>query len=234
MMFNVGRLVEEKPSLIPQDRELGSFLDLLISIVKHQSLHVSIPALDLWVKLLGSSRTGDLPAVVSRIGSLLEICSQRLLRYEALIEDSSNPSILFLNEDVDTMPERHAFLGNYARFCNQIVEIVVQKRPVDALYHILSQADHVLDHLYDGEPPFQRKIEIHSQRQRLISKAQTYSKTSIPLLRLDSQFSVVEAALKGYAKWLLYHTDQALVSQFEDMKGLVNSVVGARACCHDL
>ena len=53
------------------------------------------------------------------------------------------------------MPERHAFLGNYARFCRQIVEMIVERQPADALYHILGQADQVLDHLYDGEPPFQ-------------------------------------------------------------------------------
>lgn len=157
MIHNVGRLLEEKPSLVPGDCDLGSFFDLLLSLVKNQSLHVSIPALHLWVKLLGSSKIGGSPAITSRIGELLEICSHRLIRYESLPEDSTNPSVIFLNEDVDTMPERHAFLGNYARFCNQIVEIIVQKRPVDALYHILAQADHVLDHLYDGEPSFQSK-----------------------------------------------------------------------------
>lgn len=156
MIFSIGRLLEERVSLIPQDSDLGSFFDLLLSIVKNQSLHVSIPALHLWVRLLGSSIIGSSPAVTIRIGELLEICSHRLLRYEALPENSTNPSIKFLNTDVDTMPERHAFLGNYTRFCNQIVEIIVQLQPVDALNHILEQADHVLNHLYDGERYFQR------------------------------------------------------------------------------
>lgn len=157
MIFNIGRLLEERPSLIAQDNDLGSFFDLLLSIVKNKSLHVSIPALHLWAKLLGSDKIGGSPAVTTRIGDLLETCSHRMIRYEGLPENSSNPSIIFLNDDVDTMPERHAFLGNYSRFCNQIVETIVQKQPVDALYHILSQADHVLDHLYDGEPSFQRE-----------------------------------------------------------------------------
>ncbi|MCJ1467281.1 hypothetical protein MMC07_005905 [Pseudocyphellaria aurata] len=187
MIFNIGRLLEERPSLVAQNNDLGSFFDLLLSIVKNKSLHVSIPALHLWTKLLGSDEIGSSPAVIARIGDLLETCSHRMIRYEGLPENSSDPSIIFLNDDVDTMPERHAFLGNYSRFCNQIVETIVQKQPVDALYHILSQADHVLDHLYDGEPSFQ---------------PQTYSKTSVPLLRIDAQFSVIEAALKGCAKWL--------------------------------
>lgn len=156
MIHNAGRLLEERPSLIPQENDLGRFFDLLLSIVKNQSLHVSIPALHLWVKILGSDKIGGSPAVIARVGELLETCSHRLVRYESLPEDSNNPSIIFLNADVDTMPERHAFLGNYTRFCNQIVESIVQKQPHDALYHILAQADHALDHLYDGEAAFQR------------------------------------------------------------------------------
>lgn len=168
MVFSVGRLLEERPSLVAQESDLGSFFDLLLSIVKNKSLHVSIPALHLWAKLLGSDKIGGLPAITARIGDLLETCSHRMIRYEGLPENSSNPSIIFLNGDVDTMPERHAFLGNYSRFCNQIVETIVQKQPVDALYHILSQADHVLDHLYDGEPSFQRQHTRPLIRSKLI------------------------------------------------------------------
>lgn len=155
MVFNIGRLLEERHSFVPEGSNFGGFFDLLLNVMKNKSLHVSIPALHLWVKLLSSEKVGDSPAIMALISDLLETCSHRLVRFESLPVDSTNPSIIFLNEDVDTMPERHAFLGNYARFCNQIVELVVQKQPIDALYHILGQADHVLNHVYDGEPPFQ-------------------------------------------------------------------------------
>ena len=154
MVFNIGRFLEERPSIISQDSDLPNFFNLLLSILRSESLHVSIPILHLWTKLLSSS-LGDLPSVTAVTGSLLEICSQRLLKYEALPEDSSMPSIIFLNEDVDTMPERHAFLGNYSRFCHEIVGNIVQKQPFDAVYHILGQADQVLNNLYEGEPAFQ-------------------------------------------------------------------------------
>ena len=155
MVFNIGRLLEEKPSFVPEGSNLGEFFDLLLKVMKNQSLHVSIPALHILVKLLNSDDIGSSPAIMALFSGLLETCSHRLVRFESLPMDSSNLSIIFLNEDVDTIPERHAFLGNYARFCNQIVELVVQKQPIDALYHILGQADQVLDHVYDGEPPFQ-------------------------------------------------------------------------------
>lgn len=35
--------------------------------------------------------------------------------------------------------------------------------------------------------------------------AQNYSKTSLPVLRVDAQFTVVDAALKGYIKWRANH-----------------------------
>ena len=143
------------------ESDLSGFLDLLLEIARDDSLHVSIPMLHLWNKILDSEIVGDSPPVLNLIGPLLELCSQRLLRYEAFPEDSSVPSIVFLQEDVDTKPERHAFLGNYARFCNQIVESVVLKRPDDAMYHILSQADEVLAHLYDNEPAFDGRESSH-------------------------------------------------------------------------
>ena len=155
MVFAVGRHLEERPGLVADNCDLSSCFNLMITIMKAQSLHTSIPALHLWVKLLSSEHYSSLRSVTALAGELLEVCSQRMLRYESLPDNSANPSILFLNEDVDTMPERHAFLGNYSRFCHQIVGMIVEKQPADALYHLLGQADQVLDHLYDGEPPFQ-------------------------------------------------------------------------------
>ena len=118
-------------------------------------------------------------------GILLEICSRRLLRYEALPEDSNLPAIVFLNEDVDTMPERHAFLGNYARYCNDVVRSIVAQQPADAITHILSQAEGVLSSLYDGQAKFDPR---HC------------SKISLEALKVDAALSVVDAALKGFTR----------------------------------
>ena len=187
MIYEVGRLLEERPSFITGAYDLGAFFGLLLTIAEDQSLNVSISALHLWTKLLSSEIYAGLPALTALSSQLLELCSQRSIRYEALPEDSDNPCIAFLKEDFDTMPERHAFLGNYARFCKEIVMRIVEQQPADALYHILGRTDQMLTHLYEGEPSFQ---------------TQGYSKTSIPVLRTDAQLSVVEAALKGSVKWL--------------------------------
>ena len=154
MVHNVGRFLDERPLLISEQTDISHFLDLLMTMLHHQSLHVTIPIVHLWAKLLSSEHIGNTPPVMNHIAALLEVCSQRLLRYDALPNDSRIPSMIFLSEDVDTMPERHAFLGNYARFCNQIVQSIVAKQPFDALHYILSQAEQVLDTLYEGEPAF--------------------------------------------------------------------------------
>lgn len=200
MIYNLGRLLEERPDLVPIDSGLDNFLRLLINVAKNNSLQVSITALHVWVKILSSERLASSTPVASFMGELLEVCSQRVIKYEALPDDSPNPSIIFLNEDLDTMPERHAFLGNYMRFCKTIVERIVQQQPADALYHILSQAEQVITHLYDGEPAF---------------SVQTYSKTSVPFLKLDAQCSVVEAGLKGSSRWLIGQAEGAVGQEQE-------------------
>ncbi|KAL8951121.1 MAG: hypothetical protein Q9222_002893 [Ikaeria aurantiellina] len=202
LVYNIGRLLAERPNLVDIDTGFDHFLKLLVSIAKNNSLQVSITALHVWIKILGSDKLVSSVPVVSLIGDLLEVCSQRVIKYEALPEDSPNPSIIFLNEDLDTMPERHAFLGNYMRFCKMVTERIVQQQPADALYHILGQAEQVITHLYDGEPAF---------------SMQSYSKTSIPFLKLDAQCSVIEAALKGSVTWLTGRGGQAIGHEQEVM-----------------
>jgi len=71
-----------------------------------------------------------------------------------MLEESDDPSLIFLLEDIDTIPERHAFLGNYRRYSVQIIEFIVRQKQSEAIYHILSQVDQSMQHLYDGQQPF--------------------------------------------------------------------------------
>ncbi|KAH0542112.1 hypothetical protein FGG08_003492 [Glutinoglossum americanum] len=190
MISHLGNFIEQKPLLIPVGSDMPGFLNLMLNIMNHQSMTVSLPVLSTWVKLLRSDTTGQSDAFNPLVGSLLDICSRRLIKYESLPEDSDDPSLVFLLEDIDTMPERHAFVGIYRRYCVQVVETIVKRRPFDAMCHILAQTSHSLKTLYDGQPTFQ---------------AETYAKNSIPALRVDAHFTVVEAALKGYVKWVDSH-----------------------------
>ena len=125
--------------------------------------------------------------IQSMIGGLLETSCSRLIRYESLPEDTGDITLQFLNEDIDTVPERHAFLGNYRRFCADLIETLVRWIPVEATEHILGQATNILSNLYQNQPQFQ---------------PQTFAKNSPVVLKVDAQVTVIDAALKGYLKWL--------------------------------
>lgn len=190
MLSSLGDYFDRKFGKLPADAAREEFLQLLILVVQSQSLMVSIPVLVTWTRLLGNRVVGTSQFVTPMIGPLLETCSSRLVRYENLPEDTQDPTFLFLLEDTDTIPERHAFLGNYRRYSSQIIEAIVQLQLVDAVSHILGRTEDILQHLYDGHPP--------------LDKA-NYSKHSMPVLRVDAQCTVIESALKGYVKWRRRH-----------------------------
>ncbi|KAH8645639.1 armadillo-type protein [Xylariales sp. PMI_506] len=186
----LGNYMDRRFAVLPKDPErvaFQDFLHLLLLVFQSQSLVVSIPVLVTWTRLLGHRYIGrniaELPAF---IGPLLEVCGSRLIRYESLPEDNEDPTFLFLVEDTDTVPERHAFLGNYRRYSCQVIEAIVQLKIADAVGHILGQTENILEHLYDGQPAFDPT---------------NYSKSSAPVLRVDAQATVIEATLKGCTKW---------------------------------
>lgn len=186
----LGNYLDRRFASLPEEPDrvdFRGFLHLLLMVTQSQSLVVSIPVLVTWTRLLGHRSLGqniaEMPAFV---GPLLELCSARLVRYESLPEDTQDPTFLFLLEDTDTVPERHAFLGNYRRYASNVVEQIVQLKLADAVSHILGQTEQILQHLYDGQPAF---------------NPAGYSKTSTPVLRVDAQATVIEAALKGCMKW---------------------------------
>lgn len=179
--------IEQKPQSIPEGSDLPGIFSFLYDIMRNPSLVVSIPVLHCWTKLLRSRIVRDSDVVNSMVGGLLETCCERLVRYEALPEESEDVTLQFLNEDIDTVPERHAFLGNYRRFCADVVEVLVRRTPVEAMEHILDQATNRFENLYRGQPQFQ---------------PQAFSKNSIPVLQVDAQVTVIEAAVKGYMKWI--------------------------------
>lgn len=159
-MSNLGSFIEQKISAIPEDCDLPNLLNLFLSIAQSQSFVISIPILVTWTRLLRSDTIGESPTLAPLIAPLLELCSSRLLRFENMPEDSDDPSLVFLLEDIDTIPERHAFLGNYRRYNIQIIELIVRQKQSEAMYHILGQADHCMQHLYDFQAPFSGSLHL--------------------------------------------------------------------------
>lgn len=155
MLSYIAGFLEEKAFPIEgHEVNISFLLHLLVSVIQHQSLTVSIPVLHAFSKLMASERIGNMDVVTSLVPSLLGICTERLVRWESMPADSENPTVVFLNEDIDTTPEKHAFVGNYRRYCSSIIETTVLKRPEEAISHILGAVDGNLDNLYAGVEPF--------------------------------------------------------------------------------
>ncbi|KAF1737078.1 Protein MSN5 [Beauveria bassiana] len=154
MLSSLGDYFDRKFSRLPSAAAKESFLQLLLQVVQNSSLMVSIPVLVSWTRLLNRKDLGNGEILSPLIGPLLEVCSSRMVRYENLPDDNEDATFLFLQEDTDTLPERHAFLGNYRRYGSQVIEAIVQLKLVDAVSHILGRTEHILQHLYDGQPAF--------------------------------------------------------------------------------
>ena len=193
--------VAQHPALASNsDTDTAAFFDLLITVFQSKSLVISIPVLHSWTKLLATQDQTVTDMVLHALGTLVETCSTRLLRYESLPSESEDQTVQFLDEDFDTLPERHAFLGNYRRYCVSIITNITRTRPMEALSHVLEQMRQMLESgPYTGGRGFDPAA---------------YSKVGVPTLQFDAQFQVVSSALKGYSQWL---ADIATVSPEDEV-----------------
>lgn len=157
-MCALAMFVEQRPHLFETGCDLHAILALFLSIMEHPSLVVSLPVIYAWTKLLASS-TMDSSKIIPSFGlPLLTICTKHLLRYEAFPNDSTDPTCLFLKEDFDTIPERHAFLGNYRRFCMAIIENIVRRNPQEGVGHLFTNAKSVIDRAIAQDDPLNGKL----------------------------------------------------------------------------
>ncbi|KAF1811184.1 ARM repeat-containing protein [Eremomyces bilateralis CBS 781.70] len=186
LLSYLGTCLERSFSRLGPNAAIAEFLSLIFDVLQNPSLMVSIPVLHLWSKILKSPSFRDSNEVRGMIGNILEICSERLVRYEFLPENTDNLTVLFLKEDMDTLPEQHAFLGNYRRYCTDVIEQIVRSTPLDASRHILSQAASLFTSIQAEQAKFDPN---------------TFSKNSPDNLRIEAQISVVDAAMKGFIKW---------------------------------
>ncbi|EMD00164.1 hypothetical protein BAUCODRAFT_367095 [Baudoinia panamericana UAMH 10762] len=178
------------PELLACDSvDVPAFFDFLVVVVQSKSLAVSLPVLHSWSKLMGVQATTVIDMVLRALQPLVQTCSERLLRYEELPPDSEDDVVRFLDVDSDTIPERHAFLGNYRRYCVSILTAIGRTRPLEAMQHVLGQMRLMLENgPYTGGRGF---------------TSDGYTKNSLPALQFDAQFNVVSSVLKGYSMWCL-------------------------------
>ncbi|GAB7337475.1 hypothetical protein MBLNU457_g2807t3 [Dothideomycetes sp. NU457] len=178
----LGDAVAQNPRLFEHGTQVASFYDLLIAVFSSESLLVSIPVLHSISKTFGSKHVQLISVLDSVVGILLKTCSERMLKYESLPKDIEHPIITFLNEDFETLPEQHAFLGNYRRYSIAVLQHICESRPREAIQHVLGQTNDMMAYAAKEDPS-------------------AYTRHSTSILQLEAQFSVVKCALNGYRMW---------------------------------
>lgn len=180
-MSVLGDAAAQHPKLLQEPGDAHALFDVLVTVFSSESLLISIPVLHSLSKIMVSKQAQLRNLVDQAIGILLDTCSQRLLRYESLPKDCDRAITTYLHEDFETLPEQHAFLGNYRRYCVSIIEAIVHSRPREAVHYVLQQTTEMV-------------------RSTVLSS--TYRKNDFSVLQLDAQYLVVKSALNGFTQWL--------------------------------
>ncbi|KAK4612218.1 hypothetical protein CLAFUW4_12728 [Fulvia fulva] len=213
--------ISQHRELADSSVDLPTLFDLLLTVTQHKSLTVSIPVLHSWTKLLSVQEDRIVDLVLNALPTLLQVCSERLLRYEALPDDVDECA-QYLAEDFDTIPERHAFLGNYRRYCSTVIQSIARFKPIDALSIVLQG----LQSLLENGP--------YTTGRGFVST--NYTKSSLPVLQFDAQYNVVSGALKGYSAWMSDVADitpeQELYSRVQ--KDLQHASESLQQWCHGM
>lgn len=206
---HLGSWLEMKPSLIPQTADLPDLFALFLTVAQHPSMLVSIPLLHIWARILRSRnlKYQSLEYVRNNFAPLLQLCRQRLIRYESVPDEFEDDTVLFLQEDFDTMPERHAFVGSYRKYCVEVVECIVFTYPVDVIQLVVNESKAEIASQAQLSEGLRGWSSWTSQNRRKNSVIEygignTYSKSSMPVILVDAHLTVVDAVVKGYHRWL--------------------------------
>ncbi|RVX75416.1 hypothetical protein B0A52_00769 [Exophiala mesophila] len=176
----------------PDELDITPFLHFLTTMAEHESLIVSIPVVHSWVKILEGHAWRNSPAVASSIGPILQVASDRLIQYDQMPEDSHNPSVLFLNEEIELFPERQGFYLNYRRLCSAVIEWICYGQLEVAMQAVFKRVDELLDEVQNAEQHF---------------SPANYDRSSEVVLRADANFALIDAAFRGFDRWQTRHKD---------------------------
>ncbi|KAK7208305.1 armadillo-type protein [Myxozyma melibiosi] len=201
--LNVGG---DKRSRLPPGTDLEGYLALVFSTTMHESLIISGLSLQFWSSILRVEELARLPEVSALLPRLLELAAERIIKYEGVEERT--PSKRFLELDFDSVPEMHSFLGNYKRFVEDIARLVVCRIPVDAMIWL----DMRLDKFFSSWHGW------HSRECKLFLCLWL---GDAMFLVAYSQFSIVDAALRGISRWRVWYRE----TDKEEKTAVLNPII---------
>ncbi|KAF4549714.1 Hypothetical protein D9617_20g027700 [Elsinoe fawcettii] len=186
----IGDSVTRYPSLFESDTQIMAFYDLSAHVFQSDSLLVSIPVLHVLSDAIATKHKNVRTLLQQADSILMDTCLVRLIKFESLPPDTGHPILKYLHEDFETLPELHAFLGNYRRYCTRVIERISQERPVEAITYLIQQMRDMFD-------------TVDGLRGTSTNTGQSaYSKNDIPIVQLEANYLAVKAALSGYSRWV--------------------------------
>ncbi|GMF65974.1 unnamed protein product [[Candida] boidinii] len=116
---------------LPPTADISNYLKLVLETTKHESLVVSSLSLQFWCSMLRIDELSNKPEFEQIMPDLLESSANRLINYTDYDEEYSVKR--FLEIDFESQPEAATFLNNYKKMTDDIVRIIICKKPSDSL-----------------------------------------------------------------------------------------------------
>lgn len=190
MIVGLGEYLNLTKNRLPPEADLAQYLSLVLDTTRHPSLVISGMSLQFWCSVLRVEKLNGKDEIEKLLPQLLELASERCIKFEDVSED--HISRQFLSIDFDTTPDTHVFLGNYRRFMEDIVRLIVCRLPADSMAWLENR----MDMFFSSD----------LGRQSLSSHKLEYSGNPAYFLAY-SQFILVEAALRGVSRWKIWYNE---------------------------
>lgn len=190
MIVGLGEYLNLSKNRLPAEADLAQYLSLVLDTTRHPSLVISGMSLQFWCSVLRVEKLNGKDEIEKLLPQLLELAAERCIKFEDVSED--HISRQFLSIDFDTTPDTHVFLGNYRRFMEDIVRLIVCRLPADSMAWLENR----MDMFFSSD----------LGRQSLSSHKLEYSGNPAYFLAY-SQFILVEAALRGVSRWKIWYNE---------------------------
>lgn len=190
MIVGLGEYLNLSKNRLPPEADLGAYLSLVLSTTRHPSLVISGMSLQFWCSVLRVEKLNGKDEIEKLLPQLLELAAERCIKFEDVSEDHISRQFLVI--DFDTTPDTHVFLGNYRRFMEDIVRLIVCRMPADSMVWLENR----MDMFFSSELGWQS----------LNSPKLEYSGNPAYFLA-HSQFILVEAALRGVSRWKIWYNE---------------------------
>ncbi|ODV84988.1 hypothetical protein CANARDRAFT_8121 [[Candida] arabinofermentans NRRL YB-2248] len=184
---------------LPETADISNYYKLVLETTKHESLVISGLSLQFWCSMLRMDELSDKPEFEQILPDLLETCANRLINYSDYDENIAVKN--YLEIDFESQSEATTFLSNFKKMNDDIVRIIICKKPKDGLNWLATR----LNDFYSS--PIGSESLNNS---KLIYKG----KGAETFIYGYAQFVVIESCVRGISRWLIWYQNK----DFEEIK----------------